>query len=144
MQVLFYNSPLAWGRKLSQDFLFYKMRLQNPKLINNLIPIYSVSPNLENKLYYIHQKIIVNMKRIGNKCDFSIQLVAKALPLFCQRAKTRHMPLVLVPKLLGRKLAELLLILPFMIYDNGCGGRRSHLHLLGSFFVYGFRHCRGL
>lgn len=45
------------------------------------------------------------------------------------------MPLVLLPKLLGRKLAELLLIFPFMIYDNGCCGRLSHLHLLSSFLV---------
>ena len=112
------------------------MRLQNLKLINDLILIFSVSPSLENKLYYIHQEIIVNMKGIGNKCGFSIQFVVKALPLFRDGAKSRHMSHVLLPKLLGRKLAESLLIFPFMIYDNGPCGRRSLLHVLSSCFLF--------
>lgn len=41
------------------------MSLQNPKWINDLILIFSVSPNLENKWYYIRQNIIVNMKRLA-------------------------------------------------------------------------------
>lgn len=40
-----------------------------------------------------------------------------------------------LPKLLGRKLAESLLIFPFMIYDNGPCGRRSLLRVLSSFFL---------
>lgn len=54
------------------SFDFYTMRLRNLKLINDLILIFSVSPSLENKLFYIHREMIVNMKGIGNKCDFSI------------------------------------------------------------------------
>lgn len=110
------------------------MRLQNLKLINDLILIFSVSPSLENKLFYVHQEMIVNMKGIGNKCDFSIQFVVNALPLSCDGAKSRHMSHVPLPKLLGRKLAESLLIFPFMIYDSGPSGRRSLLHVLSSFF----------